>query len=93
MNQLISVPRLNSLLRIWAKATPWWYGGPTVWPAPYTSSIGNEEPPVARWPSVGPNVFVPVIRECVCGATWLGEPDEKMVGLYWWSLFRMPAWL
>ena len=43
-----------------------------------------------KWPSIGPYIFVPCIRECACGATWYGEPDEKVIGLYWWRLFKMP---
>ena len=45
---------------------------------------------MTKWPSIGPYIFVPCIRECVCGATWMGEPDENIVGLYWWRLFKMP---
>ncbi len=48
---------------------------------------------MGKWPSIGPHVFVPCIRECECGATWYGEPDEKMIGVYWWRLFKMPAWI
>jgi hypothetical protein len=36
-----------------------------------------------KWPSVGPYIFAPCIRECECGVTWMGEPDEKIIGLYW----------
>lgn len=50
-----------------------------------------ESPYLRKWPSIGAYIFVPCIRECECGATWLGEPDEKMLGLYWWSLFKMPS--
>jgi hypothetical protein len=43
------------------------------------------------WPMVGPyTILVPCLCECDCGATWYGEPDPKLVGLYWWKLFRMP---
>jgi len=46
---------------------------------------------MSKWPAVGPHtILVPCLRECDCGATWYGEPDEKMIGLYWWTLFRMP---
>ncbi len=47
--------------------------------------------PIGKWPSIGPYIFVPCICECECGATWLGEPDER-VGLYWWSLFKLPSY-
>ena len=47
--------------------------------------------PRARWPSAAPGyVFTPTISECDCGATWLGEPDPKRPGLYWWDLFKVP---
>lgn len=46
---------------------------------------------MSKWPMIGPySILVPCIRECECGATWFGEPDEAMVGLYWWRLFKLP---
>jgi hypothetical protein len=46
---------------------------------------------MGKWPAIDPyRILVPCLRTCDCGATWYGEPDEKMIGLYWWTLFRMP---
>lgn len=46
---------------------------------------------MSKWPTIASyTLLVPCIRGCACGATWYGEPDEKMIGLYWWCLFKMP---